>query len=99
MNYSSRRLQRCASRWLKGSRVRGRRPLRLTTLEQLEARPFPGSAMALLSVLSDWSKAALRQAIPPASAAAQDISKQGNAPTSPSTQDRPTATLPTRADE
>src|SRR5262249_3546124 len=52
-----------------------------------------------LSVLSDWSQDDLTKAIPPGSAAAQDISKQGNAPTSPSTQDRPTATLPTRADE
>src|SRR6516165_2310898 len=95
---TSRWLQRRASRWLKGSRVRGRRAARFTTLEELESRSFPGSAMALLTLLSDWSQDDRTQAIPPTSAAAQDISKQSYVQTSDSTQDSPAATPPTWAD-
>src|SRR5262249_6170160 len=98
MHETSRWLQRCASRWLRGCRARGRRAARLTTLEELESRSFPGSAMALLPLLWDWSQDARTQAIPPTSAAAQDISKQSYVQTSASIQDSPEARLPTRAD-
>jgi hypothetical protein len=67
-------------------------------LEELESRSFPGSAMALLALLSDWSQDDRTQAIPPTSASVQDISKQSYVQKSASIQDSPGATLPTRAD-
>jgi hypothetical protein len=60
-------------------------------LEELESRSFPGSAMALLTLPSNWSRDDLTRAIPPASASAQDISKQIYVQTPPSTQDSPAA--------
>src|SRR5262245_5128189 len=98
MYETSRWLQRCASRWLRGCRTRGRRAARLTTLEQLESRSFPGSAMALLTLLSDWSQDDHTQAIPPTSAATQAISEQRHVQTTATTQDSPAATSPTRVD-
>src|SRR5262249_29300499 len=95
MNATPSWLHRCAVRFQKESRARGRRAINPTCLEQLEHRSLPGSGVISWGILPGWMRDDDGQAAPAELASAQVSPIQAVAPAAASTRKLPPASIST----